>query len=393
LALPVAGQPRELFAVNETIRAAQADGIRALNSEISRLPLAAGWTVGRFLSDFDTENQFPAELAAANQIGAPRWVENTCQVQLRIAQVRVVRALQRIAATQGRRSPLTAFQIERASQTWPDHAFDVTGTSALPEALKHLRPVAGDPWVVVPDEARKAALDRAAEAAIRTAMDSIKGVRLVEGRTLGDALAVEQAANPVKQWLATRPVRRVDFRGDLQVEVMLAVDPETFYETVRQALEGQKAVALPKDEQEWARFEREFLKQIKPAVGQAGVGAGQGAGAARPPAAFHWPAAAPRWATQELEVVGRAEARSSTIKTIGAADADAAANLRQKIAALPLGQGMTVGKLAERDRAVAASVDEFVSVVRSYQTTQNADGSVTVALRVDLRDLWEALQH
>jgi hypothetical protein len=388
-------QPKELVAAAETVRAAQADGIRALNAEISRLPLAGGWTVGRFLDEFDTDKEFPGELQAANQIGAPRWVENTCQVQLRIARPRVVRALQRIAAANGKQAPLSAVQIERAAQRWPDDAFDATGASALPEALKHVRPAAGDPWAAVGEEARRAALDRAGDAASQSAMESVSLVKLPGGKTLGDAFKDPLVAGPVKQWLASRPVRRVDFRDDLQVEVVLAVDRSEFFDVVRDALEGQKTLALPADEQQWAGVEREFVKAARTPIGQARIGASPETRPVRPPtSAFQWPSSAPDWASQELEVVGRADAvPRSRLKTLQAADADATGSLRRKIAELPLGQGMTVGKLAERDRAVADAVDRFVSLSRSYQTTPNPDGSMTVALRVDLRDLWEEFQR
>jgi hypothetical protein len=383
-------QPKELVAVGETVRAAQEDGVRALKAEISRLPLGGGWTVGRFVGEFDANNDLMSELRVANQIGAPRWVENTCQVQLRIARVRVVRALQRIAAAN--RAPVTAVQIERAAQRWPEDAFDVTGTSALPEALKFVRPVAGDPWLGVAAEQRQKALDRAAEEASASAMKSVSGVRLAGGRTLGDAFADPQIAKSVKAWLASRPVTRVDFRDDLEVEVVLAADREDFFAAVREALEGQKSLPLPQDAAQWQEVERDFVQAARTAVGRARVGAAPDQKIERG-GMFQWPANAPEWATQELEVVGRGEPRGTKLKTMAAADADAAAVLRRRIAELPLGQGMTVGKLAERDRAVADSVDRFVSLVRFYQTTPNLDGSMTVALRVDLRDLWEELQR
>ena len=391
-AVSALGQPKELVAAAETVRAAEGDGIRSLNSQISRLPLGGGWTVGRFVGEFDVENELLSELAMANQIGAPRWVDNTCQVQLRIARGRVVRAIQRIATA--KRAPLTAVQIERASQRWPESALDATGTSALPEALKFVKPVAGDPWAGVGEEARQKALDRAADDASRVAMESVGHVKLAARKTLGHAFADPQVEKAVRGWLASRPVRRVDFRDDLEVEVVLAVDREDFFAVVREALEARKAVALPNDEREWAEVEREFVRAAKTAVGRARVGAGPDTKPVRGgPAAFQWPATPPDWATEELEVVGRAEAQQTKLMTMKAADADAAAKLRQRIGELPLGRGMTVGKLAERDRGVAESVDRFVSLARWYQTTPNEDGSMAVALRVDLRDLWEELQR
>src|SRR5260221_658912 len=77
----------------------------------------------------------------------------------------------------------------------------------------------------IPDRVERVAVTPPATAradAIGRVIDSIKPIELSRGKTVGDALANADVRAALNDWLDARPVTRVDYRRDMQVELFLA---------------------------------------------------------------------------------------------------------------------------------------------------------------------------
>lgn len=372
----------------DTIRAAQANAVQNLYAEIARLQLGGPWTVGNYLTAIEGQDEFTKFLESANQVGGPRWMNETCQVQLGISTVRVKTALTGLANARGEKSPLFAEQIIRAAQRWPA-GVDATGSSVLPAALVKIKPWRGDPWAGVGEEQRREALVAANAIASRRVMESIGSVRLTDKATLADGLAVPEVAQRVQQWLAARPVRRVEFREDLEVEVAFAVERRDFYDVVRDALARQKQIEVPASEREWKRVEADFLKRCVSAVGRARVKGNQ----VRPvEQGFKLPERPPQWADEEIEVTGRSPAGGTDLRAVAAADSDAMATLRGRIDQLQIGDE-TLAELVKHDPRAAEAVSRFLSEVRPEKTDPGPEKGIRVRIRAHLSGLWEELRR
>lgn len=382
-------QSSEVLASVETVRAANADAARQLRDQLGRMSLSPNWTVAAFVQRLNADQDFDRLIEGANQVGAPRWANDTCQVQLELPVVRVSQALKQLAVAQPKLSPLSAAQIEMATRRWPIRTFEATGSSALPAALAQIKPCTDDRWSLVGEEARQKALARAADAAALRVIDGVRTVQ-ISNQTLADNLKVPAIETQLRSWLSSRPITRVDFRPEYEVEVTLALQGEDFAQVLRETLEAQDAPVRPPNEAGWLKFTGEVAKRTLPAVGRArAVPDGP---RTKPAAVMKLPAAAPEWAAEEITVSGRAVRTGNALKTIAAADADAAATLLARVRALPLNQGLTVGQFADQNRAAADAVDRFVRQSRTLKTSQAPDGSATVQLRADLHELWDELR-
>src|SRR5688500_11504156 len=89
----------------ETIRAAQANAVQNLYTEVARLPLSGEWTVGSFLTAIDAQDEFLNVLEGASQVGGPRWVNETVQVQLGMSTAVINQKLTQLAQAK-KKSPL-----------------------------------------------------------------------------------------------------------------------------------------------------------------------------------------------------------------------------------------------------------------------------------------------
>lgn len=381
-------------AAAETLRAASRRAVESLYDHISAESITSTVTVGSFIKDLDVKHEFMKTLYRADQIGGPRWLDqSTVQVQLEIPTERVVYALKQLKAAYPKQSPVTIDQIEHAAQDWP-RVFSATGTSAAAKALVEIRPAASGPWAQIPDAARQKALSAANTDATRRVMDSVSPVVLEDHTTLADGFANPKVGDQVRQWLSQRPVTRVDFRDNLQVEVALAVDEQDLFSVVRDALSQQNAIPLPKDSADWKRIERDFNARFIPAVGRASVKD------VAPPVervqAAPLPTQAPTWVTERIDVQGSADpvqGFNRKLRTAIAAERDARNKLQARIEAFPYDKGMTVGEAAKHDPRLARAVERTIQDARVYRTTYRADGTVEVKVMADMRDLWDELRR
>jgi len=372
---------------SDTVRAATVSAVRNLYTEIGRQPLKGDLSVRKFLRSMEMENEFMKTLQGAEQVGDPRWVDSTCQVQLEIPTTRVSYALRQLADSRQKNSPITSQEIERAARSWPQTVFGATGSAAGSGA--NIRPRADSRWNTVSPEVRQQALDDAALDAAHRVMESVKDIPLGNKKTVGDAFADPKIANPVRSWLTSRPMSRVDFRDNLDVEVALAADSHEFFDMFRVAVMGQSE-PINKNPDDWRDIEKEFAAKTAPAVGRAHAREAKVAAATnvvrigpRPPA----------WIGKSIPVVGTSAQAGGKLKTARAAERDAQMKLTERIESLELDNNLTVGQAARQDPRIAAAISRTVERVMPYKIQYNSDGSVTVNCEADLRDLWDELRH
>src|SRR5215204_1881409 len=97
---------------SDTVRAATANAVRNLYTEVGRQQLKPDLSVRKFLRSMEMENEFMKTLQGAEQVGDPRWVDSTCQVQLEIPATRVTYALRQLADSRQKNAPITSQEIE-----------------------------------------------------------------------------------------------------------------------------------------------------------------------------------------------------------------------------------------------------------------------------------------
>jgi len=220
-------------------------------------------------------------------------------------------------------------------------------------------------------------------------MNSVKDIPLGNKKTVGDALADPKIANPVGTWLNSRPMSRVDFQDNLDVEVALAADPREFFDTFRQTVMAQNE-PLIKNPDDWRDIEKDFLAKTAAAVGRAH------ARDAKATAAVNVVRIGPRpptWINKSFTVVGTSAPVGGKLKTARAAERDAQAKLSERIESLELDNNLTVGQAARQDPRIAAAISRMIEHVTPYKYQYNSDGSVAVHCEADLRDLWDELRH
>lgn len=370
---------------SDCVRAATSNAVRNLYEEVARQQLGPDLSVRKYLRAMKLEDDFLKTLSGAEQVGDPRWVSSICQVQLEIPATRVSYALRQFADANPKRSPITGAEIERASRNWPQTVFGATGSAAGRGA--DIRP-RDRRWSSIAPEIRQRALDDAALDAAHRVMESVKDIPLGNKKTAGDAFAEPEVANRIRNWISSRPMTRVDFADNLDVEVALAAEPREFFDTFRQTLEENKlAPAQPED---WRDIEKDFLTKTAPAVGRAHVSEAKAIPATN---VVRLPPRAPAWISKSIDVVGNSALAGGKLKTQRAAERDAQTKLTERIEMLELGNSLTLAQAAKQDPRIAAAISRTVERVTPYKIQYNADGSVTVRCEADLRDLWDELRR
>ncbi len=374
----------------DTVRAATARSVAALLEGVSQLRLDPRYNVGQFLSETASRDEFVKDLQRADQIGEPRWLDRfTCQVQLEIPSVRIAQALARIAGA-SREQPITAAQVYFAMRDWP-RTVGATGSATSAVALPEIRPRPSIVWMGVDDQTRRAALRAANANAIRTAMDSVAPVSLAERKTIGDGFAVPEVGRTVTEWLGTRPITRVDFREDRQVEVALAVDQTEFFFEVRSAIAANSQMATPVTNEDWRNVEQEFRLKFRPAVGRSAV-------VAQPApmtqvVVVQMPRQAPVWVNQQFGIEGSAPVIGNKLQSSSRAEIDARAKLRARLESMPLEGALTVGQAAAQNPRVSDAVSRAVERARVYKTEFRSNGTSVVYMMADMRSFWEELRR
>ena len=397
----------------QQVQAATADALRKLQDQVLAVRVTRSLTVEEFVNRTESRQELLQTLQRAEQIGGPRWLdEQTCQVQLEISGPRVAQALTQIAASKSRQSPVPAEVLAQTLASWKDRTFAATGTSTSAERIEAVCPAPdADAWTKVNDESRRAALAAAREDAVRRSVEGIRPLAIDERHTVGDVLKVRSIEDRTRSWFASRPVTRVEFGEDLEVQLTLSAPPEELADGLRDALGEQDEVKVELDEQGWERFEAALVEKMPRPVGRARAVAAADAPAPSTTAAtvtttttpatmttasvspVAIPPFAPAWVNDQLDAAGSATSARSKLRAARIAESEAVQNLAAKVGALALHDNLTLAAAAERDPRIKQALDQSLARAQVYKTEYGADSSATVHVTLDLRDVWEALRQ
>ncbi len=367
----------------DQVAAATDAAVRGLKEAVSKDVLANSVTVQTLLDKTGGHDKLTDVLRRAEQIGGPRWVNETCQVRLEISGTRVAAALVQIAAAQPKKSPISADVLAVKLTDWNGRTFSANGSSTGAAEIEHARPGGENgAWSRVSDEARRTAVAQAKEDAISQTIESVKDVRVPSGKTAGEALTNPATREQVSAWLAARPVTEVVFRDDLNVGVSLSAPPAEFFEAFRDALR-----AAEPDAPAWETVKTEFAQRVGAPTGSAAVG-GAPAAQSLPPL----PTLPPVWTNQQIEAEGSAAVAGSKLKCARAAEAAAAKNLAAQIDSLPLTPDVTIAQAAERDPRIRNAIYRATARARTYKVEYDTAGGARVRVQLNLREVWDELR-
>lgn len=374
------------------VAAATDSAVRLLLGDVEAQHITPQVTVKDLLDKTHTADELVGVLSGAQQIGGPRWLDDqTCQVRLEIPADAVARDLEHIAATHEKTSPVSTDDVRRLARAWGDETFSATGTSTR-ASLESVRPPrsAAETWQVISDQGVRQSLIAARQQAINRVIDSLKPIHLTPGETFGDAFAKSPAlADRLSKWLGERPVTLVDFRDDGQVEVTLCASPGEIYDYLRVALRDQKDVPQPANDRDWTSLREEITEKVAAPVGL-------GAAPEQQPPATQMMAvmlkSPPSWVDGQIDVTGSGSGSNNLLKNARVAQQHAMGKLRRQVFALPWADGKNLGEVSQGDRRLSDVVEQAIKQdARLYSTEYESDGSATVRISLDLRDLWQQI--
>ena len=377
------------------IQAAHTDALASLTEDVRSKRLLPDMTVGQFAQKTGSVDRLRRSLErSVRQVGDTRWPNSeTCQVQLQVPGEEVARELVAIAADERDKSPLPAEALGKRLADWQGITFSATGASMSAAAVQSLQPAANQPvWLSASEPDRRAAVASAQQNAALVAMEQLADLPLGDGRTVADAMKVPAVRQAVQDWIATRPVTDVELLENGEVRLTVAAPGEELWDVFRDALSRQKEVAAPKDDAGWEKLRDEVVSRLTIRLGGRGTVATRPQVNGAPPQRVALPQRPPRWVGQQVDGDGSAAGRRSHLLRARAAEAEALQDLRQRIEALPLENGRTLGDAARADAAVSQAIDRSLTRARTAKVDYGATDSVTVRLSLDLRHVWQELQ-
>lgn len=394
--LPCIAAPATLSASPEKdrrdqVQAAINNAVDSLNDTLSLEKITPDMTVEDFLIKTKSTTRFVETLRRSQQIGGPRWVDGqTCQVRLEISGTRARAALVQIAASEGKKAPVTGDALALRLKDWDDRAFAATGSSTSAAAVDQANPeTTDDVWACVPDDARRNALQAAKLDAVHRAIESVGGVELSKDVHLSDAMKDSAIRTQVEQWLQARPVTSIEFRQDRQVHVTMSATPDEFTDQLKKSLtdHGTKI----EDAQSWSRIRDALTGKLSTAGAVQGAAGVDGAATSQP-AKIALPQLPPAWANKSLAADGAAKFARTKLKTARAAEVDAAGNLLKQVRDLSLDPDLNIGQAVDRDPQFKASVEHALARAKTFNVDYAPDGSAKVKVALNLGDFWNDLQ-
>ncbi len=372
------------------IGAATSDAVARLRADIEIEPISPGLSVADFVHRIGTDEELDQTLRRADQIGGPRWIDDdTCQVKMTIGSDRLRPALVKMAEENPHESPLPPDALQAKLRIWDDRSFTATGTSISASRAEQLRPAdLPGPWRAISDDARKQAILAARDNAIDHFFDSIGSVEVAPGTVVSQIINDAHVRDQLRHWLVAQPVTRLEFRNDLTIQMTLAVDPRDFFGQFSDA--AAKTDLLPKDPVALAKLRRAIERQMSPAVGTASVNLPQKPEVAA--VANPIPDQPPQWIEHALNTQASESYKGSQLKTARLAENGAMDLLRAKIDKLEL-SSTTIGDAAKQNPAVERAVEQAMGRAHAYKIEYLPDGSASVKVTLDPRDLWESLRE
>ena len=369
------------------VAAAMADAVDNLQRQVLAASITPKLTVHNLIDRIGGLDQLRQSLRAAEQIGGTRWLdEQTAQVRLLIDGGSVARTILQIAQANPSKSPLPPAVLQKHLAGWSQREFSAIGTSTASGDVQRLRPPPGNrAWWSVGDEQRRNALLAARDSAIARVLDSLRPIQLDTDRTLEQALAVPEVSDAMHKWLASRPMRSVEFDDDQSVRLELAASPGEIWQALKSALELQKQVPVASGPAAWDHLQDQAIARVAPAVGRGVVPPPP---ATAGPAPFLLPPEAPSWATRRAEAEATAPAHGPKLRTARAAEALALENLRNQINALRLTGDTTLADAARRSPRIDEAVSRALRRARPYKVDYLPKDAVRVHVSLNLADLW-----
>jgi hypothetical protein len=371
------------------VAAATANAMASLEDQVGREVIADNLPVTEFFRKTDSMDLLKQAIRRAEMIGGPRWPdERTCQVRMELSGGKVAAALQQAAASHPDRMPIAPAELNRRLQNWDQRVFSATGVSAAPASIESISPQRGaGPWASIPRQISQQAAAAARADAVRRLLESVGPVELSPGRTLNDALQSSELRQSIQTWLESRPVRRVEFRDNLQVQVTLAILSGEYYETLRRVIQSHKEWPQPDNEQQWQALRNRIAVRMADPIGQASVSP-----AAEQPVAAVLPVQPPSWVFQQMDAAASAPQGESKLKSARAAEQLAIQKLAEQIRALPLSPNQTLGQAADRNPSINEGLRRALLQARTFKVDYNRpDGTVLVKVYLDLRGVWEQI--
>jgi len=369
----------------------------ALREQIADTQITPTLTVQQFLASTGSETQLDQLVAKAQQVGGPRWLdEQTCQIQLKLGGETVSSALVDIAAASAEKSPLPPQVLAARLDDWKTRSFSATGMSTTYERASLARPPAARrAWSDVDDDARTSAIALAKLDAASQILQSVRSVQLGPGFSVDDALRDPGVRARMSEWLASRPITRVEYRPDLVVEVRVAASASQTLDALVDALRASPDLKRPLDDLGLAAALVVFEAQLHggSATGHASAVAGVTTGPV-PANKVSIPVEAPPWARGQFSAEGRASGGSAgmqKLRTQRAAQESAIEEIRKQIGELQLSNDLTLNQAATIDPAIAAAIESAVNRARVTRVEFRDDGSVMVRVTLDARLLWAEL--
>jgi hypothetical protein len=374
-------------------------------------PIAPRLTIADLLTRDDGDQSLIQLLRSAQLVGGPRWISASyCQVRIQISGDAIAKSLEQSAAARAAALGAPLASIDARLSMWNGRVFSSTGASACGDAVLDLLPSPdNDAWATVPTAQRVAAIAAARAGAADVVLSSVAPVPLADGVTLGDALqwsAAAPNANPqaiatansttgptgdatcvsVVQWLEGRPVIRVDFESDRVVDVKLFVDGADLASELQTSLKANATGPLPVDDAGWSNFTRAVIAHMAQPLGRAAVSAPQ-----TPSAPPSWTSAPPAWIGRSLTAQAAAPAGAPQLIAARQSEDLAMVQLQTRVRALPLYPHTTIGQAVDHDPKLAAALARAMQRAQVYQANYRDDGTVLVAVALDLRGVWEEL--
>lgn len=415
----------------DLVLAARESAVDELMRLIEAQPVRDGLRVVQVLDALpaSARRELRALLGSCPQLGGPRFpAPGTAEVQLQADGSDILGKLVALAHASPDRSPIEAADLERQLGAWRGRVFTATGGSASSTIGPELRarpeslPAS---WAGVSEEARLSAYDQARDHAVTqfietagrieilanvpdprgesTAQDqpdaAVKAPPRRNPLTLKGALQREGVEEQARTWLSQRPLSRVKYDEDRWLEVKLAVEPTEWVEQLRVSM-SRPELGLPQiGDSDWEKFQIELTNRLQgPDVAEI-VGRARAAETERPVPAVVLPQRPPEWTRQPISAratapeVADADASKRRLATRQAAEALALAELRLRLASLPVTEQRTLGDLAPANEAIRELLESSLAGAHVTSADYHKDGSVSIELTMSPRALWQALEH
>jgi hypothetical protein len=374
------------------VAAANADAQDSLRQEILATEIDRGITINDILVSCGGPGVLQQAVAAAEQIGGTRWIDDqTCQLQLDVSGIVVEQLLLKVTADHPDHLLLPLDRLKARLKPLERRSFTGAGTSTALVAAEQLRPSDQQVgWTAVRDEDRHAAIEVARQNAAAHVVDSLRPISMPDGKSLGDALEQPAVSMAVNGWLADRPITAVEFRDDLEVRLTIAVNEGDLWQVIHDALLKQKAVKLPSGKDGWKRLEEQVERRAGIPIGRS-IAKSSGVVPAAAPVML--PPEPPDWANQSMEAEGTSPYAGGLLKTARVAEGLADEKLAAKINDLPLTPKLKLGQAAASDSRLAEAVSRALGRAKAYKVDYNFPeaGAARVKVEIDLADLWQEL--